>query len=684
MSNAALKSLANGRYELGQLIGRGGMAEVYVATDTRLGRTVAIKIMRPDLAKDEIFLSRFRREAHSIAQMNATNIVNIFDSGEETITSENGTTEHVPYLVMEYVKGQTLRDIIKTNGALNQRDAAQVLIGVLNALEYSHRMGVIHRDIKPGNIMISEQGVVKVMDFGIARALDDSNATMTQSQDVVGTAQYLSPEQARGETVDMRSDLYSAGCVLYEMLTGRPPFTGDSTVAIAYQHVSEVATPPSVIVPGLSHSWDQVCAKAMAKDCQSRYATAADFKNDVITCINGGVPTAAAFNPITDLSNMKARNEANQLARTQTLTSPETAATQAFNPLTGQIQQVSPDSNALSRTQQREAVKAKKRKKIIIASIIAVLVAIAAIVGIVFALRPNDSTVMVTVPTFNSTTTEDAATDKLTELGLKVKIEEDHNSSKPKGTFTKQDPDGGTKVAKGTTVTVWFSSGPASGTVPDVKGKSQADARKILENAGFTVSSTTSTENSATVAKDLVTRTDPAAGESITRDKSITLYISSGMTEAPDGLVGKSQADALKALQDAGFKPVVVMENSSDQASGNVTRVVLSDGSTLQAGSTFPQNTAVTVYVSSGKTQVTVPSGLVGKQFSYVKSLLEAAGFSVQPTNESALDSDIVTATNPSSGSKADAGSSIQVTTRSASSSNSGSSNSNSSSSSNN
>ena len=208
MNTTMPTSLANGRYELGELIGRGGMAEVRVAVDKRLGRTVAVKIMRSDLANDEIFLSRFRREAHAIAQMNNPNIVNIYDSGEESVTADNGLEERLPYLVMEYIKGKTLRDILKMNGALSQRDAEQVMLGVLNALEYSHRMGIIHRDIKPGNIMISEQGMVKVMDFGIARALDDSATTMTQSQGVVGTAQYLSPEQARGEQVDMRSDLY--------------------------------------------------------------------------------------------------------------------------------------------------------------------------------------------------------------------------------------------------------------------------------------------------------------------------------------------------------------------------------------------------------------------------------------------------------------------------------------------
>ena len=343
MSSTMPTTLDGGRYQLGQLIGRGGMAEVHVALDTRLGRTVAIKIMRPDLAHDEIFLTRFRREAHSVAQMNNPNIVNIYDSGEEVVILDNGQTEHLPYLVMEYVKGQTLRDIIKANGPLSQRDTEHVMIGLLSALEYSHRMGIIHRDIKPGNIMISEQGVVKVMDFGIARALDDSATTMTKSQGVVGTAQYLSPEQARGESVDMRSDLYSAGCVLYEMLTGRPPFTGDSAVAIAYQHVSEVATKPSAIVPGLPVMWDSICAKAMAKDRQNRYATATEFKNDILAFMNGGMPVAAAFNPLTDLTNMKARKQAEDNAKTVPYTSPVTepgAPTQAFNPVTGQFEQV--------------------------------------------------------------------------------------------------------------------------------------------------------------------------------------------------------------------------------------------------------------------------------------------------------------------------------------------------------
>ena len=509
MSSNMPASLANGRYQLGQLVGRGGMAEVRVALDTRLGRTVAIKIMRADLANDKIFLSRFRREAHSVAQMNNPNIVNIYDSGEETVMTDSGGTERLPYLVMEFVKGQTLRDVIKANGPLSQRDAEQVMLGVLNALEYSHHMGIVHRDIKPGNIMISEQGVVKVMDFGIARALDDSAATMTQSQGVVGTAQYLSPEQARGETVDMRSDLYSAGCVLYEMLTGRPPFTGDSAVAIAYQHVSEVATPPSTLVPGLPRMWDSICAKAMAKDRQNRYATAAEFKNDILTFMNGGVPVAAVFNPLTDLANVKARKAAEQQDGGATVPMSAVGAgqpTQAYNPATGQFEMVPPAQNpnealaVKSRAEQRaEAARQKRKKKIIIASIISGVVLLAIIFGVIYTMSRKSATEMGTVPTITATMTKAQAKEKVTSAGFNFVEMQDSDSGEPAGTFTKQSPKGDTQAVKGSDVKVWFSVGPKSVTVPDLSDYTQEDARNALEKRGFKVSSVTKTADSATI-----------------------------------------------------------------------------------------------------------------------------------------------------------------------------------------
>ena len=667
MSTSMPTALAGGRYQLGQLIGRGGMAEVHVALDTRLGRTVAVKIMRADLANDDIFLARFRREAHAVAQMNNPNIVNIYDSGEELVSSESGDAERLPYIVMEYVKGQTLRDIIKVNGALSQRDCEQVMLGVLNALDYSHRMGIIHRDIKPGNIMISEQGVVKVMDFGIARALDDSAATMTQSQGVVGTAQYLSPEQARGETVDMRSDLYSAGCVLYEMLTGRPPFTGDSAVAIAYQHVSEVATPPSAVVPGLPKMWDSICAKAMAKDRQNRYATASEFKTDILTYMNGGVPVAAAFNPLTDLSNMKACKEAERDLPT-TPVEPHQQPTQAFNPVTGQFEQIPPANGAnaaalQSRAQQRAAAaKAKKRKKIIIGSVIAVLAVALVGAGVVFAMSgaPNKSAEdKVTIPEVcNASTSKDNIKLKLETLGLKMTEKQDTDSTEPEGTCTKMSPDAGSKVAKGSAVKVWFSAGPQSTQVPDVKERSQEEARSILESAGFKVNATVRTEDSADIAKDMVTKTDPAAGQSVPKGTTITIYVSSGMTTVPSNLVGQSKDSVLQQYEGR-FSFTVEQESSDTVEAGLITRV------SPDSGSSIAQGGSITIWVSTGKEKVAVPNIAAGTKYATAELMLKAVGLKAQ-ANGPADPTAVVVGIDPVAGAQVDVGSTVTITTKAA------------------
>lgn len=657
MNTTMPTSLANGRYELGELIGRGGMAEVRVAVDKRLGRTVAVKIMRSDLANDEIFLSRFRREAHAIAQMNNPNIVNIYDSGEESVIAENGLEERLPYLVMEYIKGKTLRDILKMNGALSQRDAEQVMLGVLNALEYSHRMGIIHRDIKPGNIIISEQGMVKVMDFGIARALDDSATTMTQSQGVVGTAQYLSPEQARGEQVDMRSDLYSAGCVLYEMLTGRPPFIGDSAVAIAYQHVSEVATPLSTLVPGMPAMWDKICAKAMAKDRQNRYATASEFKNDILAFMNGGVPVAAAFNPLTDLANMKARKQAEQDAATMAMGMTDGAATQSFNPITGQVESANIAFSPSTRASQRATMQAQRRKRVVIGSIVGVLVTVLVLLGVLFMLNRSRATGDVVVPTFMETTTQDAAREKLRALGLVPDIREDDHSSQPEGTFTKQSPRGGEHVASGSKVTVWFSVGPQSTRVPDVSGKTQEAARKMLERAGFKIANVR-VEDSADIKKDHVTRTDPDADSFADKGTLITLYIASGLTKIPDGLVGQSKDIVVSQLENFGFTTDVVKEDSDNVPEGSVTRLNPSSGSSVKPHS------SITVYVSQGASKVEVPSIDLGTvTFKQAKKILEAKGLRVV-SDSMAKDDDIVMSMSEEAGSKVEKGKAITLVTR--------------------
>src|SRR5579864_1766748 len=280
--------LLGGRYELDGVVGRGGMAEVYRARDIRLDRIVAVKTLREDLARDQTFQARFRREAQSAASLNHPSIVAVYDTGED----DSGSS-HVPFIVMEYVDGQTIRDLLRGDRRLMPERALEITDGVLRALDYSHRHGIVHRDIKPGNVMLNRHGEIKVMDFGIARALSDAQATMTQTAQVIGTAQYLSPEQARGERVDSRSDLYSTGCLLYELLTGRPPFTGDSPVAIAYQHVRENPIPPSRVDPEVPPWADAIVLKAMAKSPADRYQTAADMRADLQRAASG-LPVAAA------------------------------------------------------------------------------------------------------------------------------------------------------------------------------------------------------------------------------------------------------------------------------------------------------------------------------------------------------------------------------------------------------
>jgi serine/threonine protein kinase len=278
--------LLAGRYELDGILARGGTAEVFRARDIRLDRIVAVKTLREDLARDPTFQARFRREAQSVASLNHPSIVAVHDTGEDTLGESP-----VPYIVMEYVDGRTLRDLLRDDRRLLPERALEITDGVLRALDYSHRNGIVHRDIKPGNVMLTRTGEVKVMGFGIARAVSDAQATMTQTAQVIGTAQYLSPEQASGERVDARSDLYSTGCLLYELLTGRPPFLGDSPVAIAYQHVRENPVPPSQLDPDIPAWADSIVLRAMAKDPADRYQSAADMRTDIQRALSG-VPLA--------------------------------------------------------------------------------------------------------------------------------------------------------------------------------------------------------------------------------------------------------------------------------------------------------------------------------------------------------------------------------------------------------
>ncbi|MFM6971694.1 MAG: protein kinase domain-containing protein, partial [Rhodoluna sp.] len=282
-----------GRYEVGNLIGRGGMADVFEGTDRRLGRTVAIKLLKSDLANDPAFEARFRQEAQASARMAHPTIVRVYDAGEEVTHDEYGNEHKYPFIVMEYVSGRLLRDIMHER-RLTRKEVIDYTVGVLTALEFSHRAGVVHRDIKSANIMITDTGLVKVMDFGIARAVSDSSATMAHTSGIVGTAQYFSPEQARGETVDARTDLYSAGVLLYEMICGRPPFKGETAVSVAYQHVSEAVIPPSEFDDSVSKELDQVVLRALAKDREERFQTAEDFREHFLAAATGSAGVTAS------------------------------------------------------------------------------------------------------------------------------------------------------------------------------------------------------------------------------------------------------------------------------------------------------------------------------------------------------------------------------------------------------
>ncbi|RAX19107.1 MULTISPECIES: Stk1 family PASTA domain-containing Ser/Thr kinase [unclassified Actinomyces] len=555
-----------GRYELRELIGRGGMAEVHLGYDTRLSRIVAIKLLRSDIAGDPTFQARFRREATSAAALNHPAIVAVYDSGEEELTQPDGTRRAVPFIVMEYVEGHTVRELLGEGEAVPISEAVEITTGVLDALEYSHRAGIVHRDIKPGNIMLTQAGAVKVMDFGIARAVEDSAATVTQTHAVVGTAQYLSPEQARGEVVDARSDLYSTGCLLYELLTGQPPFTGDSAVAIAYQHVREIPKPPSSIAADIPDSLDRVVLKALAKNRDDRYQDAAHMRADLLAAARG-LDVAA---PATD-----------SWAATTVLPQEAEAAAAAPSP-----QEQTP----------AEEEEQPRRRWWVWALVLVALIALGTLLGLYASgvlgrgpePTPTPSATAVAVPSVSGMSESDAQS-AIENLGLVYEKGDDVNSDTiDAGLAVSSDPGEGTSVLLGSTVTVHFSSGSAMVSVPDVSGQSQADARTAITNAGLSVGDVT-TEDSTEVASGAVIRTDPVAGTSVERGSSVSLVVSSGKTTVPN-VIGMTQDEAQSAITAAGltYNSSTVEGTTDDESKDDqyiVTAVDPSEGNSVDANS---------------------------------------------------------------------------------------------------
>lgn len=502
--------LLAGRYELGALIGRGGMSDVHIATDSRLGRRVAVKLLKSTLANDPVFRTRFRQEAQAAARMAHPTIVRVFDAGEETVSEPGGGETISPFIVMEHVEGRLLKDMI-ADGPLPPAEATRIIEGVLTALEYSHRAGVVHRDIKPGNIMITNAGQVKVMDFGIARAISDSSATVAQTSTILGTAQYFSPEQARGETVDARSDLYSTGVVLFEMLTGRAPFRGDSPVAVAYQHVSEAPVAPSALVPAVSPSLDAVVLHALAKDRFERFQTASDFRSDVAAAAAGQVPPKRT-DPTTDFG-----------ATLFGVNPQATADTEAA------MRQLSVDDDERrSRTQSRPPV------AWIWSGIAVLAVVVIAVLFWAFNLERTQlaPSMSVSVPDVIGQQYEDGA-QRLIDDDLTPNPFREASTEVPEGQILRTVPAAGVTVSHGQEVKVYVSTGPPAVAVPNVDRLSLPDAQAAIEAAGLKVGTITA-ENSPNIRKDIVIRTDPAVGTEVRGGDTITIVISSGLITVPD------------------------------------------------------------------------------------------------------------------------------------------------------
>ena len=590
-----------GRYEIRDLIGRGGMAEVHLGYDKRLSRIIAIKLLRSDIAGDPTFQARFRREAQSAAALNHPTIVAVYDSGEEEITTPNGSTRSVPYIVMEYVEGHTVRELLGDGEAVPIPEAVEITTGVLDALEYSHRAGIVHRDIKPGNIMLTSTGAVKVMDFGIARAMEDSSATVTQTHAVVGTAQYLSPEQARGEIVDARSDLYSTGCLLYELLTGQPPFTGDSAVAIAYQHVREIPKPPSSLAADVPESLDRVVLKALAKTRDDRYQDAAHMRTELLAAERGMAVSAPATDTWQSTTAMPSA----------TAPSPAVPAP----PPSAAPPQAGPEKAAED--------KRPRRRWWVWLFLIILLILAGTLIGMALSGRfpggkpsptPSPTATAATVPDVSGMSEDDART-AIEDLGLTfVKGDDVSSDTVDEGLAVSSDPGAGTSALLGAEITVKFSSGSATVKVPDVTGMTQSEARKAIENANLAWGDVTAEDSPGTQAGRVI-RSNPAPDTSVSRGETVSVVVSSGRTTVPS-VVGKTQDEAQEAIKAAGLNYNTTTNDSktNDQSKSNryeVTAVDPAEGQSIDLGDSVTLTVTHYVYEAAPTTSPTPGSSLV-------------------------------------------------------------------------
>ncbi|MCT9092641.1 Stk1 family PASTA domain-containing Ser/Thr kinase [Streptomyces sp. ASQP_92] len=642
-----------GRYELGQVLGRGGMAEVYLAHDTRLGRTVAVKTLRADLARDPSFQARFRREAQSAASLNHPAIVAVYDTGEDYVDNVS-----IPYIVMEYVDGSTLRELLHSGRKLLPERTLEMTIGILQALEYSHRNGIVHRDIKPANVMLTRTGQVKVMDFGIARAMGDSGMTMTQTAAVIGTAQYLSPEQAKGEQVDARSDLYSTGCLLYELLTVRPPFVGDSPVAVAYQHVREEPQAPSNFDSEITPEMDAIVLKALVKDPAYRYQSADEMRADIEAYLDGQPVAATAT-----LGAVGYGGGYDGYGNDQ----PTTALRHA-DPGAGQtsmLPPVNPDDGGYGYDDRPDRRRQKKSHTSTVLLILAgVLVLVGAIlIGKAVFSNSADSSSM-DVPQLVGSSQGDA--EKLAiNAGVKMSVTKNEPcADQPKGNICTQSPASGT-MKKGETISVTVSTGAPKIEVPDVTQKDKDSATQLLQNKGFQVK-TKEVESSSTPGT--VDKQDPAGGSQAEKNSTVTLTIAKKQTVNLPDVTGKDYTAALTQLNSVGFTNVV-RQNVDDQSPLDQVVSMSPNGNTSQS-----KDVQITLKVSKGPQsqtpptppgQVAIPQGLAGMTVKKATQTLNNAGFSnIQFSPGSSDDGKArVMMVTPNSGTMADPNQPVTLTT---------------------
>ncbi|MEV0733281.1 Stk1 family PASTA domain-containing Ser/Thr kinase [Polymorphospora sp. NPDC050346] len=522
--------LLGGRYQVGELLGYGGMAEVHHGRDLRLGRDVAIKMLRTDLARDATFQMRFRREAQNAASLNHPAIVAVYDTGEEIAA----TGETIPFIVMEFVNGRTLKEVLAAEGRLMPRRALELTADMCAALEFSHRHGIIHRDIKPGNVMLTQNGAVKVMDFGIARALASGATTMTQTSAVIGTAQYLSPEQARGEAVDARSDVYAAGCVLFELMCSHPPFVGDSPVSVAYQHVREDPRAPSEINPEVTPAIDAIVLKALSKNPLNRYQSAGEMRADLLRAANG--------RPVMATPVMR-EDETMAMA-------PSATTRQAGG---------GPAPARVGDPRRRKA----SAWVLAALSALGVLAVIALIAGLIAA--GNDEPDLVTVPGVVDKPVA-AAKAELEGANLKVVSNVIKQDDCVLNNVLTQAPAAGERIEPGQEVTLQVCGGAELVTIPDLAGYNKTGAQKALEDAKL-VPEWKPVDSSQ--SKDQVVKV-PDAGKDVEPGTKVVVELSNGLLRSVPNVVGMGQSEATTTLRNADFE-VTVREGQESDDPGRVT-----------------------------------------------------------------------------------------------------------------